>query len=87
MVNTSQIYILILIVILLIIAIVLIFLKRNGKFKRAKRITPLAGLAFVFVIAGIIFGEDRLVGYGLIGVGVLLAIIDIFNRLRLVKKR
>jgi hypothetical protein len=38
----------------------------------------LAGLAWAFVLAGIIFGEDRLIGYGLMGVGVVLAVIDVF---------
>ena len=38
--------------------------------------------AFAFVLAGIIFGEERIVGYGLMGVGVVLAIVDIVNRSR-----
>ena len=45
-----------------------------------RQITPLAGLAFAFVLAGIIFGEDRLVGFGLMGVGVILAVADILNQ-------
>jgi len=73
----SQIYILILIVVLLIIAILVFFIKKN---KKQKPLTPLAGLAFGFVIAGIIFGESRLVGYSLIGIGVLFAIIDIIKK-------
>ncbi len=78
--NPSQIYILISIIILLVIAILLIiFIKKD---KKQKSLTPLAGIAFAFVLAGIIFGENRLIGYSLIGIGLLLAIIDIVNKLR-----
>ena len=77
--NTSQIYILVSIIVLLIIAVLLFFVARNQK---EKRLTPLAGLAFGFVLAGIIFGEDRLICYSLIGVGVILSIIDMIRKLR-----
>jgi hypothetical protein len=50
--------------------------------KAENRITPLAGMAFAFILAGILFGEDRLVGYGLMGIGVVLAVADILNRSR-----
>jgi apolipoprotein N-acyltransferase len=72
-----QIYLVIAILALFIIA-GLVFLVR-GK-QPAKKITPLAGLAFGFVIAGICFGENRWIGYGLMGVGVVLAVIDIFMK-------
>ena len=75
--NTSQIYIVVSIVVLAIIAILVFVVLRNRK---EKRLTPLAGLAFGFVLAGILFGEDRLIGYSLLGVGVILAVFDIFNR-------
>ena len=77
--NTSQIYILVSIIVLLIIAVLLFFVARNQK---EKRLTPLAGLAFGFVLAGIIFGEDRFIGYSLMGIGVLLSIIDMIRKLR-----
>jgi len=51
-----------------------------NKNKKEKKLSKLAGLSFAFIIAGIIFGDDRLVGYGLIGVGVILAIIDIIEK-------
>ena len=76
--HTSQVYIAISIVVLAIAA-VLAFL--TGR-RRENRLTPLAGLAFGFILAGLIFGEERLIGYSLLGVGLLLAVIDIFNRSR-----
>ena len=75
--SISQIYILISIVVLLIIVILVFFVKKN---KNEERLSPLAGLAFAFVLAGIVFGDDRLIRYSLIGIGVLLAIIDIFKK-------
>ena len=62
------------------IAIVALLLFVVGKDKDKNRLTPLAGLAFAFIIAGIIFGEDELLGYSLMGVGVLLAFIDMYMR-------
>ena len=54
-----------------------IFVKKN---KKQKRLSPLAGLSFVFVIAGIVFGDDRLIGYSLIGVGIVLAVVGIIMK-------
>jgi len=80
--EASQIYILISIVILLIIFILLFFVAKKNKNKKQKPLTPLAGIAFAFILASIIFGEDRLAGYSLLGIGVLLAVIDIIKKLK-----
>jgi inner membrane protein involved in colicin E2 resistance len=77
--STSIAYIVASIAALAIIAILVFFVSKG---KRENRLTPLAGLAFGFVLAGIIFGDDRLIGYSLMGVGVVLAIVDIFIRSR-----
>ena len=77
--SASQIYIIVSIVVLAIIAILVFFTKKN---KKEKRLTPFAGIAFAFVIAGVIFSNDRLIGYSLIGVGVILAAIDIIIKLK-----
>lgn len=45
--------------------------------KPKKELSKLAALAFTFIIAGIILWENRLVGYSLQGIGVLLSLIDI----------
>lgn len=51
--------------------------------ERARRnLTPLAGVAFALVVAGIAFGEERWLGYGLIATGVALAIVDAVWRAR-----
>ncbi|HSQ27158.1 MAG TPA: hypothetical protein VLM80_08530 [Anaerolineales bacterium] len=75
--NISQIYILIAIIVLLVVAALVFFLRVNHN---DKRLTPLAGLAFGFVIAGLVFGQERSIGYGLMGVGVILAVVDMIRK-------
>jgi hypothetical protein len=74
----SHVYIIISIVVLAVIALLLFITGRN---KSKEGLSKLAALSFTFIIAGIIFGENRLVGYSLLGVGVLLAVIDIYSRM------
>lgn len=76
--NATSIYIAIAVLCLAIVALLVFFARK----KKKEKLTPLTGLAFAFIIAGIIFGDTRLVGYGLIGVGVILAIIDIIFKLK-----
>ena len=75
--NISQIYIVVSIVALAVVAL-LVFILRKGN--RENRLTPLASLAFAFTLAGILFSDDRQIGYSLMAIGVVLAVIDIFNR-------
>jgi len=76
--NSSQTYILISIIAIAGTMVALVLTRK----KMQKPLTPLAGLAFAFVVAGLIFGESRLVGYSLMGVGVVLAVIDIVRKLK-----
>jgi amino acid transporter len=78
--NSSQIYITISIVVLVIITILVFFVYKN---KKEEKLSLLAGLALGFILAGILFGNDRLIGYSLMGIGVVLAIIDIIRKLRI----
>ena len=64
----------------IVIVAVLVFLV-GGKSQRSN-LTPLAGPAFAFIISGILFGDERIIGYGLMGVGVVLAVVDIIVRSR-----
>ncbi len=52
--------------------IVLLILNR----RKSRRISTLTVLGITMVVLGVIFGDSRWVGYPLIGVGVLLAMID-----------
>jgi hypothetical protein len=75
--NISQMYIIVAIAVLAVIALLVFVVGKKGK---GRQLTPLASLAFTFVLAGILFGENRLVGYGLMGIGLTLAVIDIVNK-------
>jgi len=77
--NTQTAYIAIAIAALAIVAILVFVLGRN---KQDNRLTPLAGLAFGFVTAGIVFNNDRFISYGLMGAGIILAVVDIFRSKR-----
>ena len=61
-------------------AIAIAFLTR--KKKQSTRDNAFLPLGIAFVVLGIIFGDDRLVGYSFIGVGVLLSIIGAVRGLR-----
>ncbi len=75
--SESTFYVAVAIVVLLVVTIIAFVL---GRREAHNRLTPLAGLAFAFVVMGIVFGADRLIGYTLMGIGVLLAVYDIFRR-------
>jgi len=65
-----------------VIAAIVLLLFSMGRFHRRNTITPIAGLAFSFVISGIVFGDDRMLGYSLLAIGVMLAVVDIYDRSR-----
>lgn len=79
--NDASIYILIAIIALA--GIVIISILKGKEIK--KPFSPLAAIAFAFVIAGIAFGTNRMVGYGLMSTGVIIAIIDVIIRLKVKK--
>ncbi len=74
---TSIAFILVSIVVLLVVALLVFFASPT---RSENHLTPLAGLAFGFIVAGILFGEVRILGYGMMGVGILIAIVDILRR-------
>lgn len=75
--TTSLTFMLIAIAVILVVAILVFLVRRE---RNENQLTSLAGLAFAFILAGIFFGENRLLGYGLMGVGVILSLIDMFRR-------
>jgi biotin transporter BioY len=67
---------------LVVLAAVALLVFRAGRAGNKNRLTPLAGLAFGFVIAGLVFGDERWLRYGLFAVGVILAVVDLVKRSR-----
>jgi len=76
--DSYQVYILISVLVLAVVAVFLYVTSRN---KQKKGLTRLAALSFGFIIAGIIFGENRFVGYSLLGIGIILAVIDMYEKM------
>jgi len=74
MADVSVLFMVLSVIILIIIGILLIV---AWKQKKEHRISPLAMLGMVFVILGIVFGSDRLIGYSFLGIGVILSVFDI----------
>jgi len=50
-----------------------------GRGKQYEKPSNLALLGMSLVVLGIIFGDDRIIGYSFIGVGVLLSVVDIIR--------
>ena len=59
---------------ILLVSAVLLILGSGRKFTPNRKL-PQTGLAFSLIAAGILFGEARTVGYGLIAAGVLVAVL------------
>jgi peptidoglycan/LPS O-acetylase OafA/YrhL len=49
----------------------------GNRFKKDKKLSPLAGLASAFIVAGVFFGNNRIIGFSLLAAGVVLAVGDI----------
>ena len=75
----QPVYIAIALIVLAIAAILAVYAWKRGG---VKTISRLAGLSFVFIMGGLIFGDSRLIGYSFLGLGVVFAIIDIVQKLR-----
>jgi len=60
----------------IIALVVIVVLLLTGRGKQYRKPSNLTILGMSLVVLGIIFGDDRLIGYSFIGVGVLLSVID-----------
>jgi len=79
----SQIYITIIALTLAIIAALAVFVIKKMGF----RLSKLAALAFVFIITGIVFNENKLVSYGFTTAGIALALLDIIKKAKKALRR
>lgn len=69
--------ILVALIVLVIAALLLFVIRRN---QDVNRLSPFASLAFAFIIAGIVFSSDQILGYILMGIGLVLALVDMIRR-------
>ena len=67
---------------LVVLGVIVFILIGRGRSERSARLTPLATLAFLFVLAGITFGGDRRVSYSLFGIAIVLSVLDMTRRSR-----
>jgi hypothetical protein len=67
----SQIYVA---VVIIFLALVFIGIKNS----KPKRLSLLASIAFGFIVAGIVFGENRLISYSLFVIGIILSVVDAY---------
>ena len=79
MAMTSQFFIMIAIFVLIVVLAMVFFLNKN---KKQEKLSSLAGLAFGCIIAGMVFGDNRILGYSLFGLGVIFAVIDMVVKSR-----
>jgi len=77
--NTSQIYIVLSVAVLVIIALLGFFIASR---KQEKAFTSMTILAFGFILTGMLFGNNRLFNYSMMGIGVILSIVDMARKLR-----
>jgi uncharacterized membrane protein len=68
-------------IIALIVVVVLLIITRRSE-KQYPKPSNLMILGMSLVVLGIIFGDDRLIGYSFIGVGVLLSVVDAIRNRR-----
>ncbi len=71
--NSSHLFIAVSFTTLLILAIAFSIKHRSI---RIKRLSPYEGFSFALILAGILFGQNQIIGYFFWGVGVILAIFD-----------
>jgi hypothetical protein len=67
--------------VLVLFLLAAIFLS-GRRFKKDKKLSPLAGLALACIVAGIFFANRPVIGFSLLAVGVILAIGDIIAKAR-----
>ncbi len=79
-----QIYIIVAIIVLAVIALVFFFMRKN---KIREKVTLLTGLAFGFILGGILFSDDRRFSYSFFGIAIILAVIDIIVKFKKNRKK
>jgi lipopolysaccharide export LptBFGC system permease protein LptF len=81
-VRSPQVYTTVAIAVAVVVLAILAVLLVAGRHRKGKALTGLTGVAFAFVLGGVLFGENRLLGYGLLGIGVALAVVDMARKWR-----
>lgn len=62
--------------VIIILFFVMMFI--GNKNSKTKRLSILSSIAFGFIIAGIVFGENRIISYSLFVIGIILSVVDAY---------
>lgn len=73
---TSSLVLFISMILVAAILLLVLIIKTSGKHRRLK---PLSGLGFVMIVAGIVLAGNPMLGYGLMGIGILITIVSILK--------
>jgi len=79
MADASLPFIVLSVIILIIIGVLFII---AWKKKKEQQFSPFAIMGMLFIILGIVFGSDRLIGYSFLGVGVIVSVFDVVKNLK-----
>lgn len=71
--TSSQIFVAAVIIILFF---VMVFI--GNKNSKIKRLSILSSIAFGFIVAGIVFGENRIISYSFFVIGIILSVVDAY---------
>ena len=61
----------------IIVVLLLLARERGGQYPKPSNLVM---IGMSLVVLGIIFGDDRLIGYSFIGVGILLSVVDAIRK-------
>ena len=73
---TSSLVLFISMILIAAVALLVLIVKTSGRHRRVK---PLSGLGFLMIVAGIVLAGDPPLGYGLMGIGILITIVSILK--------
>jgi hypothetical protein len=76
--DPSQTYTIVTVAVLAVIILLVLYISISRK---EKMLTPLTDVALAFVLSGFLFSNNLSIGYTLLGIGAVIAVIDVFLRL------
>jgi hypothetical protein len=62
--------------VVIILFFVMVFI--GNKNSKTKRLSIMSSIAFGFIVAGAVFGENRLISYSLFAIGIIISIVDAY---------
>lgn len=70
------------VILIILIVLLFIYLKKRPSADINNQISPIGGIAFAFILLGLIMGNDRITTYSFFSIGIILCLVDIYIRLK-----